>query len=535
MHNPEWFQTLGRTHSDNLVVAPRVAAWSRTLRSVALLSLIATVPLSAQRRSTTRTSTTPTPESVAESMFAKRASATETATTLKDTYRQGAGDVLRILTSVGYRHTEVASVSLRHLDMKPAAAASTLRSLDVSADVVAGALADTRTSVDVASNALRSAGFSARQSTGAVADRFGVSAYDVYQSLRDAGYSVTDLTRAVTDLGLPVEMECLTEQNSPAPCGDFGQGNNEPVMGQVSWSPSGSHETGGVVTFQSTNIPTVQVYLGEQLLEVIEMTPSRVRARLPQTAQVGDLVFRRVSDGVTGLIEASYAVVAPDPFAGLDWSKLGAEAFSGAMEDADTWISTSTMQASSCTVLGLVATAGPGVLRNDGGFDGNIETRLKRAGAPDELAEAWQSEFEEAFLSWSDFLTIPSLPLYPTFGAFPGPVAPPTQNVPLPVMALASSRANEMSSKGLEARLSKALPGTGAAGARAAIGSFSVEFGTKFANFLSTAIVVNLLGTGPVPSFDAPKVPVGPVVGGECFSSGMWTIHLPSGTSTGME
>lgn len=51
-------------------------------------------------------------------------------------------------------------------------------------------------------------------------------------------------------------------------------------------------------------------------------------------------------------------------------------------------------------------------------------------------------------------------------------------------------------------------------GGSAAVESFAAWFSAAFSLWLTTAMVVNITGMGPVPSFAPPTVPVGPVAGG---------------------
>ena len=54
------------------------------------------------------------------------------------------------------------------------------------------------------------------------------------------------------------------------------------------------------------------------------------------------------------------------------------------------------------------------------------------------IATAAAQGISTNFAAWQNGVTVPGLPWYPTFAAVPGPVAPPTPNVPVPLVALAS-------------------------------------------------------------------------------------------------
>jgi hypothetical protein len=128
--------------------------------------------------------------------------------------------------------------------------------------------------------------------------------------------------------------------------------------------------------------------------------------------------------------------------------------------------------------------------------------------------------------AWGDYartVFVPGLPWYPPFSAFPGPVAPPTPNVPCPFIALGSQDAL-ISSNSLAMTMR----------ARGAMNTpYQAEVCTAVADVLANALqiwrgsqtVQNVIGMGAIPTFAPPYVPVGPVVGGNvlpnpgCLSS----------------
>jgi len=107
---------------------------------------------------------------------------------------------------------------------------------------------------------------------------------------------------------------------------------------------------------------------------------------------------------------------------------------------------------------------------------------------------------------------VPGLPWYPAFAAFPGPVAPPTPNVPTPFSVLTQD-------------VGATTPAVLKTAMRACLhGQFdysdeffeSISTGFDFALRLWKGVqMVNLvMGTGPVPNFAPPYIPVAPVIGG---------------------
>jgi hypothetical protein len=102
--------------------------------------------------------------------------------------------------------------------------------------------------------------------------------------------------------------------------------------------------------------------------------------------------------------------------------------------------------------------------------------------------------------------SIPGLPLFPAFAAFPGPVAPPTPSLPAPMAATTMSPASFVgladSVRLKDARKQRAVA--------AVLEALALAF-----QLWLTRTFFTILGTGPVPTFAPPYVPVGPVVGGD--------------------
>jgi hypothetical protein len=128
------------------------------------------------------------------------------------------------------------------------------------------------------------------------------------------------------------------------------------------------------------------------------------------------------------------------------------------------------------------------------------------------VRDAAAKGMEQQWSALAASLTLPGLPWYPSFVAFPGPVAPPTPNVPIPFIALPHD-AMATSVQNLKTAMCSALHG-------------SLAYHTEFFDSIATGLqlplqmwktsqmVALVLGRGPVPTFAPPYVPVGPVVGG---------------------
>ena len=141
-------------------------------------------------------------------------------------------------------------------------------------------------------------------------------------------------------------------------------------------------------------------------------------------------------------------------------------------------------------------------------------------GVPSNIAAGFARAVGGAWKQWADSVTVPGLPWYPAFAAFPGPMAPPMPNIPMPVAALLSPgdiafRPDTLASR-LRAELGDAAKDPAA---DREIKDFANWVAANFATWKIMAQVMNVLGKGPIPTFAPPYVPVGPVVMGDNISA----------------
>ena len=135
----------------------------------------------------------------------------------------------------------------------------------------------------------------------------------------------------------------------------------------------------------------------------------------------------------------------------------------------------------------------------------------------DAVAKGVSKKFKE----WQDKVTVPGLPWYPAFAAFPGPMAPPTPNVPTPLAACVSAM---MTSMIMPAQMRDAMIDALDGGLKskdndkqhkALFDAIATVISAAFAAWLPQQQVIGVLGKGPIPTFAPPYVPVGPVVMGD--------------------
>ncbi len=117
-----------------------------------------------------------------------------------------------------------------------------------------------------------------------------------------------------------------------------------------------------------------------------------------------------------------------------------------------------------------------------------------------------------AWLQLANSISVPGLPWYPSFAAVPSPVAPPTPNVTMPVAVL--TMAKSVVSKALLKNAMIAKDPAGSRDHQILYEALGEAFEQAFQFWTATSMVTNVMGTGPVPTFAPPYVPVGPVVGG---------------------
>lgn len=125
------------------------------------------------------------------------------------------------------------------------------------------------------------------------------------------------------------------------------------------------------------------------------------------------------------------------------------------------------------------------------------------------------------FKRWQDQVTVPGLPWYPAFAAFPGPMAPPMPNVPTPLIACPSAMMSEIvSPMSMKTEMDNALD----AGMKqkdtdhqyeALHDAIATVLALAFLTWLPAQQVMLVLGMGQIPTFAPPVVPVGPVLNGQ--------------------
>jgi hypothetical protein len=118
-----------------------------------------------------------------------------------------------------------------------------------------------------------------------------------------------------------------------------------------------------------------------------------------------------------------------------------------------------------------------------------------------------------AWLTFTATVKVTGMPWYPMFAACPSPVAPPTPNIPCPFAALTQVPVS-ISANVLKMQMIGAHADPQAPLHKEIFESIADAFEKTYNLWKASTMVTNVLGTGPVPTFAPPYVPVGPVVGG---------------------
>ena len=118
-----------------------------------------------------------------------------------------------------------------------------------------------------------------------------------------------------------------------------------------------------------------------------------------------------------------------------------------------------------------------------------------------------------AWLTFTATVKVTGMPWYPAFAAVPSPVAPPSPNIPCPFAALTQVPVS-ISCNVMKMQMVGQLGDPMAPFHKELFESICDAFEKSYNIWKGTTMVTNVLGTGPVPTFAPPYVPVGPVVGG---------------------
>lgn len=166
---------------------------------------------------------------------------------------------------------------------------------------------------------------------------------------------------------------------------------------------------------------------------------------------------------------------------------------------------------------------GPTALGQPGCLSGpELEPFIKNMSLPaatgneQKWRDAVAKGLSKCWKDWQDQVMVPGLPLYPAFAAFPGPMGPPMPNIPVPLITCPSPGMAKMAPPMLKQAMKDSFslddPDDHFGATAMAI---ATAVNAAFMAWLPSQMVMNMMGTGPIPTFVPPYVPVGPVLQGQ--------------------
>ncbi len=165
-------------------------------------------------------------------------------------------------------------------------------------------------------------------------------------------------------------------------------------------------------------------------------------------------------------------------------------------------------------VMAVSAIGTPGCLKGP-----SLESLIKTApmcaammGNAATLRDAIAKGVSDCFKKWQDQVTVPGLPWYPAFAAFPGP---------MPLITCVSAQMAQITvpkfmNDAMVGALSSSHKQKDVADIHVALfDSIATVLSLAFLTWLPSQQVMLVMGMGPIPTFAPPFVPVGPVVNGQ--------------------
>lgn len=160
-----------------------------------------------------------------------------------------------------------------------------------------------------------------------------------------------------------------------------------------------------------------------------------------------------------------------------------------------------------------------------------IESGLVDEGVDEGAATLIAETVASSWQDWADDWSMSNVRAFPDFAAVSTPEAPVTEAVAVDLKPNGTSSFRKLKSKNLEKSLVSALkdkisigdPIKGTHSVSDLVHSFAWKVGQRVEDWSAVAMVEGIFGSGPVPTFAPPYVPVGPVVGGKSID-GVVTI-----------
>jgi hypothetical protein len=208
-----------------------------------------------------------------------------------------------------------------------------------------------------------------------------------------------------------------------------------------------------------------------------------------------------------GAVQISIAI----PSSGLNWSEIVEAAKQGVRKGIKMWSTAAKFKQGS--INGSVLKIPPGSLEGPN-FSKTIIDEIMALYAPIKIALAFGESVWPGWQHWSLTFNVTYGNAFPAFANFSGPSAPPTSAFPIQV-SLATADREKLTVETLKARIISRLgKWEEDPEAMKAAAEFAQWFDDCFTKAVAKAQILNLQGQGPVPSFNPPEVPNGPVENG---------------------
>jgi hypothetical protein len=167
-------------------------------------------------------------------------------------------------------------------------------------------------------------------------------------------------------------------------------------------------------------------------------------------------------------------------------------------------------------VDGAIGELTPGSVRSAGFFRQTMWTAMVSGGANQLIAAGFSDAVCQCWKAWFDGYEVTLE--YPSLAAVEHAFAPPVANKPMH-LSKGKPAADWLGEASLSAAIELALLAFVAEpGMHEACDEFAAWFSDRFSRWHSAALLMNVLASGPVPSYAPPAVPHGPVVGGTLSS-----------------
>jgi hypothetical protein len=228
-----------------------------------------------------------------------------------------------------------------------------------------------------------------------------------------------------------------------------------------------------------------------------------------------EALVRRAMDGGVGGQGALGISIEVGP-SELDWDKIVEAAKEGVQKGIERWSCAAKFTSGSINASVLIIP--PGSLEGPC-FSDAISDEITETGAPFQVAVAFSGAIWSGWEQWTSTFSGTFEGAFPSFVSFPGPSAPPTPSIPLPVIS-ADADDEKLTAEEIETNILNMLGEWGEEeGAKEAVEEFAQWFDERFTEAVAKGTIQNLMGRGPVPTYNPPQVPNGPVENGEIVVS----------------